>query len=160
MVKIPIKMPIGRKESFLVAIHSTSAENAVPLQLMKICPDQLVDARFVSPSMIELEFVDGLRRSLAIGLLGMPVDRINWPTLKASVDGTKVIVNGIKGDPVTIDAATLRYLVDEKYAAKMDAKLKSLQFTEEELERMVQDNPPPPEWFSQPSRDLTRKSWK
>ena len=35
-----------------------------------------------------------------------------------------------------------------------------LQISEEELERLVRDNPPPPEWFAQPPQDLTRESWK
>ncbi len=97
---------------------------------------------------------------MAIDLLAIPLDRVDWPTTQVSPSGDKIIVKGVKGDPIPIDSATLRYLVDDKYAAEMDARLKSLQFSEKELERIARENPPPPDWFSQPSRDLTRESWK
>jgi hypothetical protein len=131
-----------------------------PAEVTMVGPEQLAGAAFAAPATIKLDFADGSRFSLAIGLLGMPLDRIIWSTLEVSPSGDKVVFKGIKGDPVPIDSATLRYLVDKKYAAMMDAKLKDLQFTEEELERIVHDNPPPPGWFAQPSRDLTRESWK
>jgi hypothetical protein len=141
-------------------IHFTSAATPHQSELTMTGIERITRACFVPPATIELEFVDGLTFSLAVELLDLPLDRMNWATLRTTIGGEKIIVDGIKGDPVPIDAATLRYLVDPNYAAKLDAKLKSLQFTEEELERLVRDNPPPPEWFSQPSRDLTRESWK
>jgi len=123
-----------------------------------INPERLSRAAFVRPSTIELEFADGRLFSLAIELLGMPVDRINWRTLKASPGGENAIVKGIKGDPVPIDAATLRYLVDPKYAKEMDEKLKSLQFTDDELENLGL-NETPAGFFDGPE-DFTRESWK
>jgi hypothetical protein len=122
--------------------------------------ERLRRAGFVPPSTIELEFVDGLRSLLAIDLLGMPVDRINWMTVTASPAGDKMTVNGIKGDAIPIDSATLRYLVDEKYAAKMDQTLKSLQFSRDELAELARDNPPPSWWYDEPEQDMTRESWK
>jgi len=139
---------------------SRKAEIPTSLEPTTTGIERLTRARFVSPSTIELDFIDGRRFSLAIELLDMPSDRIDWRTLEASPGGEKAIVKGIKGDPVPIDSATLRYLADKNYAAIIDAKLKGQQFTEEELERIVRDNPPPPEWFSQPSPDIIRESWK
>jgi len=124
-----------------------------------IRPEQLASARFAAPSTIELEFLDS-RYSLDISRLGMPVERIDWPTLKISPGGEKIVVKGIKGDPVPIDAATLRYLVDEKYAAKIDKSLESLRLSRDELAEMARDNPPPPAWYDEPERDLSRESWK
>lgn len=131
-----------------------------PLELTMPGIEKLTRAKFVSPSTIELDFVDGRRLSLAIEALGMPLDRIDWPTLEASPCGGKAVVRGIKGDLVPIDSATLRYLVDEKYAAKVDDSLKALQFSREELALMARDNPPPANWYDEPEQDLTRESWK
>lgn len=149
--------PVGHVKQ--VTIQSTSADNPVPLVLTMIRLEQLAVARFVPPLAIELEFVDGLKGSLAIGLLDMPLDRMNWPTLEVSPAGDKAIVKGIKGDPVPIDSATLRYLVDKAYKARIDATLKNLQFTDEELENLSL-NDPPPGFLEQPDSDLTRESWK
>lgn len=123
-------------------------------------PDELKTARFIrSSNSIELSFSDK-SFILPIEQLEMPVDRIDWPTLAASPTGEKMTVKGVKGDPVPIDSSTLRYLVDEEYAAQMDAKLASLQFTEDELDQLIRDNPPPTEWFAEPSHDFMRESWK
>lgn len=120
----------------------------------------LTTAKFTPPSTIKLKFADGRHASLAIKLLDMPIDRFDWSTAAASATGEHMTVKGIKGEIIPIDTTVLRYFVDKKYAAMMDAKLKSLQFTEEELEQLVQNNRPPAEWFAQPSRDLTLESWK
>ncbi len=121
---------------------------------------QLACATFVRPSTIELEFVDGLRTSLPIALLGLPLDRIKWSTLKVSRSGDKITVKGIKGDPVPIESSTLRYLVDKKFAVEIDQSLESLQLSREELAEMAGTTPPPDQWYDEPERDLTRASWK
>ena len=142
-------------------VQSTSAE---PRELTLIAtdtkrPDCLVGVRFAPPSSISLTFSDKAF-DLSIERLEMPLDRINWSSVVASPTGEKMTVNGIKGEAIPIDSSVLRYLVDPDYAAMMDAKLKSLQFTEEELERLIRDNPPPDEWFNEPESDSTHESWK
>lgn len=122
--------------------------------------EHVIEARYINPGRIDVRFADGYRHLLASRLLGMPKGRIDWPTLRVSPDCTTVIVNGIKGDPVPIDSTVLRYLADAKYAAELDAKLKSLQFTDEELSTMVGENQPPEEWFDKREPDLRRESWK
>jgi len=124
-----------------------------------INPEYLVGARFLRPSKIEVTFADGLF-TLDIKSLGMPVDRIRWRTVAASPAGEAMTVRGKRGDEIHIDSATVRYLVDERYAAKVDATLKELQFSREELRELARDNPPPPEWFNEPERDLARDPWK
>jgi hypothetical protein len=123
--------------------------------------DLLVHVSFISSrSILKLEFEDGEKFSISVSRLGMPVDRIKWSTAEVSDGGASMLVMGIKGDPVPVDSSTLRYLVDTKYAAEMDRKLESLQFTDAELERIVRDNPASPEWYAQPSKDMRRESWK
>jgi len=123
-------------------------------------PEYLVSARFVPPESIDLQFADR-RFTLNIGLLGMPVDRINWSTAKASPAGEAMTVRGVRKDEIPIDSSTIRYLVDSNYAAKMDATLKSLQFSREELQQMSRDNPPPATLLDEPGGDdLIGDSWK
>jgi hypothetical protein len=122
--------------------------------------EHLIEARYVRPAKIFLLFADGFAASLPIKALEIPVNRMRWSTLKVAQSGEKVIMKGIKGDLVPIDATTLRYLVDKDYAAKMDKSLESLQFSREELAELARNNPPPREWYDEPADDLTRESWK
>jgi hypothetical protein len=116
-------------------------------------------AHFVPPSLIELTFVDKTFL-LAIELLEMPVDRIQWSTVAVYPTGEAMTVNGIKGDVIPIDSSILRYLVDKDYAAQLDTKLATTQFSDDELKRIVRDNPPPPEWYAEDHTDMLRESWK
>ena len=152
----PTIRPFDRAPAKTVVSSSAQKE----LTMIAIVPEQLTHATFVAPSTIELEFGDGLRCPLAIDLLGMPLDRIDWPTLEASPGGEKIVVKGIKGDAVPIDAGTLRYLVDKKYAARIDKSLASLRLSRDELAEMARDNPPSPEWYDESGDDFTRESWK
>jgi hypothetical protein len=144
----------------LEAIAGESVAEEGHLMNKSALSDHLASARYVQPGTLELKFEDGKSYSLAVERIGMPVDRIKWLTAKASPGGESMMVLGIKGDPVPVDSATLRYLVDKDYAAQMDASLKTLQFTDEELDRIVRDNPAPREWYAQPPSDMRRESWK
>lgn len=108
------------------SVQSASAETSDPMRLTMIRPEQLAGASFVAPSTITLKFADGRLFSLAAERLGMPMDRIDWLTLQASPDGEMITVKRIKGGPIPIDSATLRYLVDEKYAATIDKSINDL----------------------------------
>ena len=111
----------------------------VPMMLPTNVPEQLARARFVAPATIELEFVDGRRFALAVELLAKPVndfflDRMDWQSLEVSPDGDKIIVKRIKGGPIPIDSASFRYLVDEKYAARIVKSISALHMTPTEAE--------------------------
>ena len=134
------------------------ASTATPAELP--APERLASAKFSSPSTMELEFADGIRGLLAIERLDMPMDRIRWSTAAASASGYLMTVEGAKGETIPIDSSVLRYLIDEEYARSTDAKLKRLQFAADELDQIVGENPPPPEWLAQRSPNLTRESWK
>src|SRR5262245_55595548 len=119
----------------------------------------LVSARFAPSSTIKLTFGDA-SFSLPIKRLEIPPDRIQWKTVTASPAGDALSVRAAKGELIKIDSATLRYLVEERYAAKVDAALKSSQFTREELKALAGENPPLPQSLSEPGRDLRCESWK
>jgi hypothetical protein len=123
-------------------------------------PEPLASVRLVPPATLQLNFADGFAASLPIGLLEMPIDRIRWETATVSRSGYTMTVLGIRGDEVPIDAGVLRFLVDKEYGAQIQAARQAVQLSREELQRMVRDNPPPREWYAQPSRELVRESWK
>jgi hypothetical protein len=77
--------------------------NGVELPTSKI--ERLKRAAFVAPSTLELEFVDGLR-FLNAELLGIPMDQLDWSTVKVSPGGEGIVVNGVDCDSVPIDSAT------------------------------------------------------
>ena len=88
----------------------------------------LMAARFIAPSSIRLQFSDKTF-VLPVKRLEMPCGQINWRTAKASKTGEKMTVKGVKGGEVPIDSATLRYLVDKDYAAKVDQSISDLHMT-------------------------------
>ena len=115
----------------LIAVQSTSAEprltimgTATPQRI-----DQLVTVSFVPPGELCLTFADQI--------FHLPVSRlelrgeIDWQTAQVS-SGHEMTVSDTKGDEIPIDAATLRYLVDTDYAAKIDQSIRDLHITPEE----------------------------
>jgi hypothetical protein len=121
--------------------------------------DRLIVADFEPPSMIRLQFADDRCFSLAVEQLELPADRVDWSTIVPSSAGDSLIV-AVGGEPIPIEAATLRYLVDAAYAAEIETAIRQSQFSRDELARLARENPPPPEWYAQPSQDLTREGWK
>jgi hypothetical protein len=148
----PVELPMDTSAMLPVSFTSASKPKVAALTMDGI--EQLTSAAFVEPSRIKLEFVDRRSFVLPIELLGMPADRIDWQTLKASPDGEKIVVKGIKGDPIPIDSGTLRYLVDEKYAAKIDKSIRDLHIPIEEARSATVDAPIDPRWADVDDDDL------
>jgi hypothetical protein len=141
-----------------IPIESTSVDKFGTLGMEKVRQEHLLRSRFVPPSTIDLDF-DDARFSLDIGLLEMPLDRIQWASATVSSTGDAMIVRAVKGENVPIDSSTLRCLVDPSYAAQISASLKALKLTREERAELA-TNEPPPEWFTEPEQDFRLDSWK
>jgi hypothetical protein len=153
------RLTIEPKRWTTVAVSQFNSGGSVvqkPKMIAPGPPDQLKRAHFVPPLAIELEFYDG-SFSLPIEALGMPLDRIDWKTAKGLPSGTAMTVKAIKGEVIHIDAGTLRYLVDERYAAGIDAALDCLRLSRDELKELAQD--PLPQRL-RAHKDLRRESWK
>ncbi|MCI0683819.1 MAG: hypothetical protein L0Y71_17070 [Gemmataceae bacterium] len=120
---------------------------------------RLVAVRFARPSTLQLTFADRAF-SLPTAKLGMPKRKIRWSTVAVRPTGDAMTVRAIRGETVAIDSGTLRYLVDRDYAAAIDRALDSLGLTAQEMDRMVRDNPPPPDWYATTEPDLRLESWK
>jgi hypothetical protein len=121
--------------------------------------DRLTEAAFEPPTTIRLRFADDRLFSLDAGRLELPEDRVDWSTVAVAPTGESLTVT-VGGETIPIEATTVRYLVDEAYAAEVEASIRRMQFTREELAQLARDNPPPPDWYTQPSQDLTRDCWK
>lgn len=130
-------------------------QTAVPTERL----EPILEVRFVRPATLQVEFADqGF--SLSIESLDMPADRIRWETVAATASGDGITMLASKGDLITIDAAAIRYLVDPVFAAAIDAMLKAVQPTRDELKTLARDCPPPSEWYDEPEKDLRLESWK
>lgn len=126
--------------------------------ILPVRPDHLIGVDLVSPSILELQFADQ-RFALKTKTLGMPVNRIQWETAKPEPSGTGMTVTAVRGEQITIDATTLRYLVDPLYAAEIDAAAAKMRLSDDELKALALDSPPPAEWYDRPE-DLRLESWK
>ena len=115
-------------------MHPVAAEPARPTTPAVARPEQLALAAFVAPPTMTLEFADGQRFSLAIESLGMPMDGFEWSTLKVSPGGEEIVVQDVKGESIPIDSASLRYLVDPRYAAKVDESIRTLHLSAAEFD--------------------------
>jgi hypothetical protein len=145
-----------------VSTVSSSSAGQAKYKVSDVRQNYLVAAT-LEQDLLKLQFADktfSLTINDLLEQLGMPRDRIDWATLTTSPSGESMIVKGIKGDLVPFDSSTLRYLVDERYASEMDAKLVRLQFTDEELENLALSEPPPGFLEQADVVDLTRDSWK
>ena len=122
--------------------------------------DSIVWARFESLSSINLRFNDGKQFNLPISKIPIDASRIDWSTASVSDTGEQMIVLGVKGDRVPIDAGTLRSLVDDEYAAEIKESLRDLMFSRDELLEMSCDKTSPPSWLFEPTSGPNRDSWK
>ena len=93
--------------------------------------DQIRSVRYVPPDLLDLEFGDNRIFPLPILDLEMPIDQISWSTVRASIDGTALLMDHVSGGTVPIDAAAIRCMVDESYAANAGGVMDVLQMTRE-----------------------------
>jgi hypothetical protein len=111
--------------------------NAVPLVAETVRPDHLLRSQFVPPSTLDLSFAD-TRFSLDVHLLEIPMDQMQWNTATASRTGDAMMVQTENGESIPIDSATLRYLVDPQYAAKIDKSISDLHMTPAEAQEAAE----------------------
>lgn len=105
-----------------------AGNNAPPLMAKTVRPDHLLRSQFVPPSTLNLNFADACF-SLDVHLLEIPMDQMQWSTATASQAGDAMMVQTVDGESIPIDSATLRYLVDPPYAAKIDKSIRDLHMT-------------------------------
>src|SRR5437899_316257 len=96
----PTIEPVGKITP--MPIQSTSAETLDPLELTMIRPEQLLEARYVSPSQMFLRFADGLEGTWTFDELDIDMSNMNVATIKAS-SGTSVGVQSKRGENVQLD---------------------------------------------------------
>jgi len=96
--------------------------------------DHITEAHFVRPSQLHLRFADGLEGTWTFDQLALDMSNMKSSTVKASPSGHCVELKSKWGEDVQLDAASFRYLVDKKYAAKIDKSIKDLHFSPAEAD--------------------------
>lgn len=115
----------------------SAGNNATPLVAETVRPDHLLRSQFVPPSTLDLSFADA-HFSLDVHLLEIPMDQVQWNTATASRAGNAMMVQTADGESIPIDSATLRYLVDPLYAAKIDKSIRDLHMTPDEAQEAAE----------------------
>lgn len=109
-------------------------------------PDHLAKARCTSPSSVELTFADAFVARLTLAQMGLAMGEVDLRTSEA-VDAGLSIRSRQGRKKLVIDSATLRYVADPEYAARLDNSVAKLQIPSERLERIAAQHKPPQEWY-------------
>lgn len=88
-------------------------------------PDVVFNARYVRPSRFFLRFADGYEGVWTFAQLGLDMSNMKPATIRAT-GGKKLVVKSKWGDDVELDCSSLRTLVDDDYAARLEARLDAL----------------------------------
>jgi len=148
------RFPAVAKKWVVVASHSATKE----MNLMRGSPTEISGLRFMPPARFVICFADGYCVPRDVAVFEMPVDRLRWETLKLVPGGKAITVNDTDGEPVELDAETVRYYVDPAYAKRLEAEHASQQFTRSELEQLVAASAPHPP--GEPEGDFIRAAWR
>jgi len=96
---------------------SKSTEGSGGFLMSAGLPDHIVEARFVRPSQMFIQFADGFSGTWTFAVLKLNMKYMKLNTIRAASSGTTVEVKSKWGDDVQLDASSLRILVDSSYAA-------------------------------------------
>jgi hypothetical protein len=84
------------------------------------------EVRYVHPAQLFLRFADGFEGTWMFDRPEFDISKMNVAAVTVSSDGTYIEVQSKSGEDVQMDSLSLRYLVDEKYAAKIDQSIREL----------------------------------
>jgi hypothetical protein len=122
--------------------------------------ERLTSVRLVRPRVLELIFEDHFKADLDVDLLEMPTDRIRWESAALSSGGTAMLVTAVEGEAISIDASTLRCLVDAAFATEVRRSLDALKPSRDELRQLAKETRQPSGFQTGTPDDLTLDSWK
>jgi hypothetical protein len=109
----------------VLTLKTSGQEREPPFMALPSQPEHLLRALYTHPHSIELQFADRTF-SLPVERLEIDAGGIQWHTVAASAGGESMTVTVARGKVIPIDSATLRYLVDKGYAAKIDKSIAAL----------------------------------
>jgi hypothetical protein len=112
-------LPAGRVRVRVDSMESPGTQQKTPPAV-----EQIVEARYVEPAQMYLRFADGLEGTWTFEQLDLDMSNMKSGTIK--VVGDDVEVRSNDGEDVQLDSSSLRYRVDAKYAAEIEAKLNIL----------------------------------
>lgn len=108
--------------------------------------EHIVEVKHVPPAKLFLRFADGFQGTWSLETLGLSLLTVK-PTTATISHGNAIKMKSVNGAVVSIDTSSLRYCVDNTYAANMDAEVASLLIPSERLERIAANNQPPQAWY-------------
>jgi len=117
-------------------------------------PDHVTEAGHIPPAQLFLRFADKFFGTWTFQELGLNMANMKPETVRPSASGTAVEITSLDGEDVQLDSSSLRYSVDPKYAAQMDAEVESLLIPSDKLERIARNHQPPQEWFDSPEEQV------
>lgn len=112
-----------RQGSVIPVKYAPSQKNNEGAQMITTQPDHVTDAGHIAPSRIFLRFGDGLFGTWTFDQLQLDMANMKPETVRPSTEKTSIEVMSKRNELVRLDSSALRYLVDPKYAAKIDEKL-------------------------------------
>jgi hypothetical protein len=96
-----------------------------PTERAGLRSDHLTKARYIGKSSVEVTFADDFVATLTLRQIGLVAGEVDLQTAKATAMG--LAIKPRKGRKrLVIDSATLRYLADPEYAAKIDQSIRDL----------------------------------
>jgi hypothetical protein len=148
---------LGEKVAALMRQYVPRGDELLWIQVPEPQRQDLVGAaHFISPATIAVTFRDGFAADIPIERLEMPLAEFHWDTIAASATGDLVTVADVDGESIPIDASTLRYLADDRYARQLDAKIRSLHVPKSELQEMLPHCKPPQAWYDESDHGLMK----
>jgi hypothetical protein len=138
----------------LVATASASVAKLGHLMKQTAPPDHLADARFVRPNRLHLHFDDGLEGTWTFPQLGINPTNLDFQTMRVVASGTALEVKDSKRQVFQLDAASVRAMVDTKYAASMADALSSVEIPDDVLLEYAARYEPPARWQEDQESDL------
>jgi hypothetical protein len=124
-----------------LASAATSADAGTQtMTLTTIRPDHISRATSTADA-IEVEFADNLKRKVAMRLVGLDATSIQHAKTKVADGGSGVKFTDNDGDTFVIDGASLRYLVDKRYAKEVDKQVVAILLPMDELMHQAGERP-------------------
>jgi hypothetical protein len=113
---------------------------------------------FHPPDEFAVHFADGRVFRSRVAVFEMPVEMLQWETLAVAGAGKGIVVTDVAGEPLEIDAKSVRFYTDPDFAARVKAEHARVRLTRAELAEIAHHATAPSD--SRPEGGFYRAAWK
>jgi hypothetical protein len=148
LVPVPDDSPRRRIDYLVVQAEECQAPIVTSLSKtgatlsMTTQPDHILIARYRAPDSLLIFFEDGLNDIWSFSQLGINPVGLNWRTIQVTDSGTTLEVSDYRGRHFKLDSASIRSMVDPKYAARMIEALSAMEIPDDMLAELAATRPP------------------